>query len=86
MFTIINSFKNIFRYRNKYTLFGILFGVIITVSSICIGVFLRMSIATNTIIREYAGVATVNTALKDVTDIYNLPDRLSRKDYDILKL
>ena len=85
MFTIINSFKNIFRYRNKYTLFGILFGVIITVSSICIGVFLRMSIATNTIIREYAGVATVNTALKDVTDIYNLPDRLSRKDYDILK-
>ena len=45
---------------------------------------MRMSEATDAIIREYAGVSTLNTELKDA-DIYALPDRLSREDYESMK-
>jgi len=84
LFILKNSLKNIFRYKNKYTTYGILFLLLITVASVCLGIYMRMSEATDAIIREYAGVSILNTELKDA-DIYALPDRLSREDYESLK-
>ncbi|NLE13423.1 MAG: ABC transporter permease [Clostridiales bacterium] len=44
-----------------------------------------MSEATDTIIREFAGVSVVNSSLRNSDDLFNLPDRLSKEDYYTLK-
>ena len=82
MFILKNSAKNIYRYKSKYITYGILFLLLITAASICVSVYLRMSVVTNTIIREYAGVSVLG---ENITNISNTPDRMTRNDYTILK-
>ncbi len=83
MFLIRNAIKNIYRYRRKYITYGILFLLLITAASVCVGIYLRMSEATDAIVREYAGVSVLNVDLADI-DLYNPPDRLTRKDFESL--
>ena len=82
MFRIKNSILNIFRYRSKYVSYGILYLLLLSISSVCVSVYMQMSVATKAITREYAGVS----ALREYTiDIGNIPDRMSEVDYDALK-
>ena len=82
MFTIKNSIKNIYRYKNKYILFGVLYLILILIAAVSVSIFVEMSQVTNNILREYASVSKLN---KGIADMYDLPDRLSKDDYLTLK-
>ena len=82
MFTIKNAIKNIYRYKNKYILFGILYLVLILIAAISVSIFVKMNQVTNNILREYASVSHLN---RGIADMYDLPDRLSKDDYLTLK-
>ena len=57
MFTIKNAIKNIYRYKSKYILFGVLYLIVILAASVCATIFFQMGNVTDTIIKEYAGIA-----------------------------
>lgn len=82
MFRIKNSVMNIFRYRSKYVSYGILYLLLLSIASVCVGIYMQMSVATKTIAREYASVSVLR---EYIIDIGNLPDRMSEADYDALK-
>lgn len=82
MFSIKNSIINIYRYRTKYVSYSFLYTLLITVASVCVGVYMQMSVASNTITREYAGVSVLR---ENIIDIENLPDRMLEADYNELK-
>ena len=82
LFLLKNSVKNIYRYKSKYIMFGILYLILILAASVCVNVFVRMSEITDNILREYAGVSRLHGT---ISDMYNLPDRLAKSDYLTLK-
>ena len=63
MFTIKNAIKNIYRYKNKYVLFGVLFLILILSASVCVNIFVRMEQITDNLIREYAGVSVLTRGI-----------------------
>lgn len=60
MFTLKNSIKNIYRNRNSYIKFGILYFLIILAAAVFISGFDRMNGISDYISREYASVVTVD--------------------------
>ena len=54
---IKNAVKNIYRYKSKYILFGVLYLALILAASVCVNIFVQMERATDHILREYAGVS-----------------------------
>lgn len=68
MFFIKNSVKNIYRYRSKYKLFGILYLVIILVFSICVNTFIQMGKITDNVVREYASVLKFDTYPRSISE------------------
>ena len=61
MWCIKNSIKNIYRYRSKYSAFGILYLVIILVFSVCVSVFIQMRKINDNVAEEYASIAEFDT-------------------------
>ena len=59
MFAVKNSIKNIYRYKNKYILFGILYLILISSAAVCMNIFVQMGQVTDNILNEYAGVARI---------------------------
>ena len=59
MFTIKNAIKNIYRYKNKYILFGVLYFILILAASVCTTIFVQMGQVTEKISKEYAGVVNL---------------------------
>jgi len=55
MFTIKNAIKNIYRYRNNYKLFGVLYFILILAASICVNLFIQSSTLTYNLQRDYHG-------------------------------
>jgi putative ABC transport system permease protein len=82
MFIIKNAVKNIYRYKNKYILFGVLYLVLILAASVCVALFVRMSAVTDNIAREYAGVVRLQGVGRGTA---SLPDRLVKEEYVELK-
>jgi len=70
MFIIKNSIKNIYRYKNKYILFGILYLIIILVASLCVNIFVQMGKITDNILKEYAGVVRFDTGINFTKNKY----------------
>jgi len=83
MFTIKNAIKNIYRYKNKYILFGIIYLVLILGSAILIALFVSMHQVTENILREYAGVARLSPSGTQSND--ESRDRFSKEQYLELK-
>ena len=59
MFWIKNAIKNIYRYRSKYILFGILYLTVISAASVCVNIFVQMGQITDNIIKEYANIVRI---------------------------
>ena len=57
MFYIKNAIKNIYRYKSKYIIFGILYFILILAASVCGNIFMRINFATDNLLREIGGVA-----------------------------
>ena len=57
MFIIKNAVKNIYRFKNKYLIFGISYFILIFVASIGINVYVQMTQISDKINKEYASVA-----------------------------
>jgi len=70
MFTIKNAIKNIYRYRNKYIIFGVLYLILILTASVCVNIFVQMRQVTDNILREYASVVTFSPWSTSVRDGY----------------
>lgn len=60
MYTIKNSIKNIYRNRNSYIKFGILYFIIVLAAAVFISSFNKMTGIADYISREYASVVTVD--------------------------
>ena len=56
MFTIKNALKNIYRYKNKYILFGILYLILILAASVSVTMFVHMGKTLDNLSREYCSV------------------------------
>lgn len=82
MFLLRNAAKNIFRFKNRYILFGILYLILIFAASICVNVFIQMETITDNILREYAGVSKIELSFKD---IYEERSRITKEEYLELK-
>lgn len=82
MFRMKNAIKNIYRYRTKYVSYGVLYLLLLSVASVCVGVYMQMSVATKTIAREYAGVSVLGEYTSHLGDA---PDRMSEAEYESLK-
>jgi len=59
MFFIKNAIKNIYRYKNKYILFGVLYLILILAAAVCVNIFVQMQKVSENISREYAGIVNV---------------------------
>ena len=68
MFTIKNAVKNIYRYKNKYIIFGVLYLILILTASVCVNIFVQMRQVTNTIVKEYSSVVTFTAWASSVED------------------
>lgn len=77
MFTIKNAVKNIYRYKSKYILFGILFFIMILSSSICLRIFLHMSKITDNMLKEYCSIVRFDQHIGD--------NRFNKNEYLKLK-
>ena len=86
MFTIKNAIKNIYRYRNKYTLFVVLYLALVLGASVCVALFVRMGQMTDNIIREYANVALLDGGVRErIDEIYTIARRFRKEEYLQLK-
>ncbi|MCL2313445.1 MAG: ABC transporter permease, partial [Firmicutes bacterium] len=56
MFTIKNAVINVYRYKSKYMIFGILYFILIFTSSVCINVYVQMAQVSDNINKEYASI------------------------------
>ena len=56
MFIIKNAVKNMYRFKNKYLIFGILYLILIFMASISINVYVQMTQVSDKINKEYASV------------------------------
>ena len=87
MFTIKNAIKNIYRYKNKYILFGVLYFILILAASVCTTIFVQMEQVTEKISREYAGVVDLNVyanVIKDSRIDFNAYDNYENWDWSHL--
>ena len=84
MFAIKNAIKNIYRYKNKYILFGVLYLVVITAASVCVNIFIQMGKITDNIIKEYASVVKFTPNMRDFADRprFREDDYLAFKDVE----
>lgn len=78
MFILKNSIKNIYRYKGKYMLIGIILFIIVFVASILIGIFNYSAQTTEALKMKYAGTVKVSKGL-DV----NIND-FTKSDYLLL--
>lgn len=87
MFAIRNALKNIYRYRNKYILFGLVYLIIVLSASICVTIFVYIGGVTDNILTEYASVSVLERgiAMSNAFGSFELPNRLSREQYLGLK-
>ncbi|MCL1792595.1 MAG: FtsX-like permease family protein [Oscillospiraceae bacterium] len=79
MFAIKNAIKNIYRYKSKYIMFGVLYFFVISAASVCLNIFAQMGEVTENIIKEYASVAKFEGRSADVFG--NLPPRLTKGEF-----
>ncbi|MCL2313214.1 MAG: ABC transporter permease [Firmicutes bacterium] len=79
MFTIKNVIKNIYRYKNKYILFGVLYLIVILTASVCVNIFMQMGQVTDNILREYAGVVKFNGRVSH--DFDDVKPRFTKDDF-----
>ena len=56
MFTLKNALKNIYRYKSKYILFGLLYLILLLSAAVCANIYVQTGKAADHIIKEYAGV------------------------------
>ena len=82
MFTLKNSIKNIYRYKNKYIMFGTLYLILILAVSVCVNIFVYTNEITDNILIEYAGVSRLN---KSSTSIFEFIDSPAKNEYLKLK-
>jgi len=59
MFIIKNAIKNIYRYRNRYILFAILYSITILSTTVCVNIFVQTRQITENVIKEYAGIVRI---------------------------
>ena len=62
MFTVKNAVKNIYRYKGKYTLFGILYFLTICVVAVATNIHASMNQITDNLIKEYCGVVRIGVS------------------------
>ena len=77
MFTIKNAIKNIYRYKNKYILFGVLYFILILSAAVCTTIFVQMGQVTENISKEYAGVVNLTVYANSIKE-----NRLDLNGYD----
>ncbi len=78
MYIIKNAVKNIYRYKNKYIMFGILWFVLILTASVCVNIIVRMNKITDNILREYAGVSVMASFS---SEMFAFADRMTKNEY-----
>lgn len=70
MYIFINAEKNLYRYKNIYKLYFVLYLIVIIMAATCMNVFSQMNVVTNNIVREYANVLRFNTSIQDPDDSF----------------
>jgi len=85
MFTIKNAIKNIYRYKNKYILFGLLYLALILAAFVCMNVFMQMDKVTNNIYKNYANVVRFNKMYRpkagEIFDFSTTIPRFTKNDF-----
>jgi len=76
MFTIKNAVKNIYRYKSKYKLFGVLYFILILAASVCANIFIQSSALTDNLRRDYYG-----TVARFFEEPKNRLPRYTREDF-----
>lgn len=79
MFIIKNAIKNIYRYKSKYIMFGILYFIVILSASVCVNIFMQMGKVTDNILKEYASVVRFNGRLSSNPD--NMSKRITKYEF-----
>ncbi len=74
MFLLRNAIKNIYRYRSKYILIGIVLLIIVLIASIQIGIFNYTSMTTDALKTKYAGAFRISKDTSYITQQFNKAD------------
>ncbi|MCL2311259.1 MAG: FtsX-like permease family protein [Firmicutes bacterium] len=89
MFTIKNAVKNIYRYKSKYLMFGVLYLVLILAASVCMNIFVQMGRVTDNIIKEYASAVRFQKMTKyepgEIPDFSKRPPRFTKDEFTAFK-
>lgn len=85
MFILRNSIKNIYRYRSKYILIGIILYIIVLIASVLIGIFNYSALTTEALKIKYAGTVKVSKSGGfDIND-FNKSDYLLFNDCEYVE-
>ncbi len=79
MLWLLDSLKNLVRYREKYRPFAVLYILLVTVLAVCLNTYVTMERVTERLISEYAGLVRIVPRVSSSEDQLTLRSR--REDY-----
>ena len=85
MFILRNSVKNIYRYRSKYLLMGIILFIIVLIASVIIGISNYSAQTTESLKMKYASMVTVSKGLNIGIKNFNKSDYLLLNDCEYVE-
>ncbi len=85
MFILQNAIKNIYRYRSKYLLIGIVLFIVVLIASVLIGIFNYATVTTDALKNKYAGVVRVSKGMHSSVTDFNRADYEWFQELDYVK-